>query len=227
MADATQSYYNDEQAVSFGREQKRKIIVEGGRIVQNDWLEVIITDLDDGQAALPPANIEMWSHNGGLTNTVDDNWNVSEGDTLEMEFWDPDNEANDSYRERTDGGYTEVEHTLAGGTDTAYTNAQLAASLNADENFTVFAYAVADITANRVTIIPKGRRGRVRVTGGTANSVLVFPGTEADNSTRTFTRISMIVGNWTATYNADTQALRLVQANATPATRVMAVVTLF
>lgn len=226
MADATRHTYLDAQAPGYGREQKRKVILESGNIVQNDWMEYVLDEADDAQGALPAISVAIYTHDGGITNTVNDNWNVSAGDTLIMEFWDPDNQYNDTYRERADGGYTEVTHELSGGTDTAYTNAQVAASLNADTEFSKWAYATIGVTADRVTIVPKGRRGRCRVTGGTANSVLVFAGTEVDNSTRIFTLEHIVAADWTITYNASTKALRILNANATAFTRVLAIATL-
>lgn len=227
MANATQNSYLDQQYVRTDYEQTRRVVMESGRIVQNDWVAYTRIEEDAAQAALPVFSVEVWTHDGGLENGVDDNWVLSDGATLEIEFWDPDNTEQDTHRERTDGGYTTVIHTFAGLSAGAATNAEAAASLNADTNFTQWAYALIDgATANRVTLVPKGRQGRLRVVGGTAASVLAFPGTEVDNNQRTFTRQPLIAADWTVTYDAGEKEIRVLRANATAAERVMVVVLL-
>jgi hypothetical protein len=213
------------------RQQRSRILVEAPSVANADSL-VLVRDASLFEAAMPPMGIEVFTHNGGLLNGVNANWAVNNGDEIHIAVYDP--EAADDDRIVGSGAdinhvperfFVPIVHVLAGVTNGAATAAEVAASLNADATYTKYAYAGAGITANRVTLFPRGIRGRLKVTGGNAQTVIQWPSGEASNLERTFTRVT--TSEWAVTYVVSTKTLTVTNGTGATVNRVAVVVNSF
>jgi len=164
----------------------------------------------NGDLALPPHEVKVLTHTGGdLTNGADGNWNVNNGDTIVFGV----DEKGYNYTltpSQMKAGRQALTHALAGVTNGAATPAQVAASINADKGINSYIYAVASLTANRVTLFPKKPYVVFNVTGGTAQTTIQFPGGDADWSKRIYSSTTGVVPGgtgWSWTYNASTRTL--------------------
>ena len=173
------------------RAQRNTVIVEEGA---NGAAATFTYDHSASLAGLDgatPPRVELFTHDGGLTSTATETFNVSAGDTLEIEFRDPDNASNNpgsAWDLDAGAPFTKVTHSLAGGTDTAYTAVQVVASLNADAAFAAWGYAaVLAGSSTAVSIFPRGPVAEMKVVGGTGSSILAFPATVAKNAERVWT----------------------------------------
>lgn len=214
--------YKGNPSINRERDQRTTFFLEEGQM-----LDTATTTYDfsshfrEGEQQLPPA-VEIFTHDGGMENTVDATWTLSDGDTIQFRFWDPDNDAQrvgSAADMPSDGSstppvlYTDLTHVLAGVTATAATAQQVVDSLNADVEFAKWAYAALGPTANRVAIYLKGPRARMSITGGTAQAVILFPATEIDNAERTFTHVgpgqqgAALVDRWDVAYDNGTGIL--------------------
>lgn len=222
------------------RDQRRTVLLEAASLADTETLTYQRPEeqAPGEEAAVPHTSVAVYTHDGGLENgTAAATYVTSDGDTIILEFWDPDNDAHESpsahdyYSPDNPRKYTRVTHVLSGVTAGAATPAQIVASLMADENFTRWAYAAASIaTANAVTLFPRGPRGRVRCVGGTSVLASRFPGVEADNAQRTFTRVdhvAAVTDPWDVSYDAGTRTLTITNNTAATVERVTAVVSLF
>lgn len=182
--------------------QESPIVLEvPGAMADDDTTAFVFTG--PGQSGLPPRTVTILRHTGGdITNTVNANWAVNNGDTILYQV-----DAGGT------GKFTQFTHALAGVTNGAATAVQVAASLNADTTFKKTAVAVAGLTANRVTIFPISPRSSIRVVGGTAQTVILFPGTVADYMARVYvsqTAPILLAGTgWSWSYNATTKTLTI------------------
>lgn len=229
MANATLGIYVDisHPTTNAEREQRSRIFLEAASIAQNDTLEYVREDDDAASAAMPPMNIELWTHDGGMENAVDGPLDLADGDDLIIEAIDPDHyEFNKAIAATPDLGWTRIYHTLSGVTEGAATAQEIADSLNSDREFTRFGFAAASIaTADRVSIFPKGVRGKIRIAGGAVQTAAQFPGGVADNATRTFTRVAPT--DFAVTYVPAEKTVRITRTGATAAERVTAVILLY
>jgi len=171
-----------------------------------------------GQSGLPPRTVTVLRHTGGdITNTVNANWAVNNGDTILYQV-----DAGGT------GKFVQFTHALAGVTNGAATAVQVAASLNADTTFKKTAVAVAGLTANRVSIFATLPRSAIRVVGGTAQTVILFPGTAADYQARTYVSqsVSVIAGGtgWSWSYAAATKTLTVQNETGGAVNRVLIVI---
>lgn len=179
-----------------------------------------------GDLALPPHAVQVYTHTGGdITNTVDATWAVNSGDTIEFMVDERDNYQLTSAQMKT--GKQKITHTLAGGTNGAYTAAQLAASIIADTALRKYVYPVAGLTANRVSLFPAKPYVAFNVSGGTAQTVISFPGTEANWAKRTYAAGSMVIAGgtgWSWSYNATTRTVTITNGTGGAVSRVAAII---
>lgn len=240
--------YQGNPSINRERTQRKTFLLEEPTLADTVASVANFAGTDDeamkaGEAQFPPL-VQIYTHDGGYMNTVDDAWAVSDGDTLILRFWDPDDvsglQAVGSAADMPSDGsstvpklYTTVTHVLDGVTPAAATNVEVAASLNADSNFTAWAYAAIGPTADRVSIYPKGPRATVLMTGGTAQAVLIFPAAESDNAVRTFTHVgpgqqgALVADHWDVAWDNDTKDLTVTNNTAATVNRIAIRVDLF
>lgn len=155
--------------------QESPIISEVPEAMADDDTTTIQMPLT-GNTYQPPQRVSVARHTGGdITSAAAATHVVSDGDTLKLQI---DVDGN--------GTFVEYTHTFTGCDAGAATAAQMATSINADTAINDKVLAVAGLTSNAVTLFPITNRGALRVVGGTASSVLAFPGTLADTKARTY-----------------------------------------
>lgn len=197
--------------VNFSRLQDNPVIIDvPDSMADNDTVQYVFDP--QGDISLPPQSVRVYTHTSGdITNTVDATWSVNNGDTLIFSIDDAGLNTARTPSERKAGRLT-VTHALASVTNGAATAAQVAASINADTNLRLYVYAVAGLTANRVTLFPRHPLVKFNVSGGTAQTVLLFPAGDADWSNRVFaSQADTLSGGtgWSWTYNASTRTLTI------------------
>lgn len=165
-----------------------------------------------------PRTVTAMRHTGGdITSAASATFVLSDGDTLILQI-DPDG----------NGVFVEVTHVLAGVSAGAATAAEIAASINGDTALAASTHAVAGLTSNAVTLFPAAIRGALRVIGGTAQTLLLFPGTVADWRARVYVSQSgpVIAGGtgWSWSYSAATRVLTVVNETGAAANRTTIVV---
>lgn len=234
MANLTPELIADERAsyTNEARQQYSTFFLEVPRMVQNDVLVYVFDRLDAEENGMPPVSVDIFTHDGGLTNGADDNWAVNNGDTIIYEVSVPDTDDSNAIAALQQKGakgtvWTKYTHVLSGVTDGAVTKTELAASLNADSTLYEYAFAAADITAERVTLYPRGNLGGIRVVGGTANSVLLFSGSTVLNSDRTYTFKPVVAADWSWTFDRGEKTLKVTRVNASAAVSVAVRVRMF
>lgn len=211
--------------------QRNVYVLDAPLVAQNDTIEFTFgddTSLDASNSndihRMLLSGVFIWTHDGGLTNTVNANWAVNNGDTIIFEVNDPDGDpvTDIDYTKQKNTWLKRITHTLSGVTNGAATAAQVKASLASDTELSKWVYVESGVTANRVSIFPKGMEGKVQVVGGTAQAVILFPqGTLADNRLRTYTYAPIVAADWTMTFNGSTKKLIITRANAVSATKVL------
>lgn len=168
-------------------------------MADNDTTEISLPLV--GTSFQPPRQVSVFLHTGGdITSAAAATHVVSDGDTLKLQV---DVKGN--------GVFEEFTHTFSGCDAGAATPTQLAASINGDSALSSLLLAVEDLTSNAVTLFPITARGALRVVGGTASSVLAFPGTTADTKARTYVSqsVPVIAGGtgWSWSFVASTGVL--------------------
>lgn len=180
--------------------QESPIVVEVPEAMADDDTTAIQLPTT-GNTYQPPQRVMVVRHTGGdITSAAAATHVVSDGDTLKLQI---DADGN--------GTFVEYTHAFSGCDAGAATAAQMAASINADSAIKGMVLAVAGLTANAFTLFPITNRGALRVVGGTASSVLAFPGTLADTKARTYVSQTcpVIAGGtgWTWSFVASTGVL--------------------
>jgi hypothetical protein len=216
MAAAPQSTQIDQRLVGVNHQrwQNARYHVEAGDMGAGDTLAVVWDDSTE-EGGLPPSGLEIYLHDGGFTGTSAATYADDAGDTLVLEFYDPDKDDRSDQCD-PDPRFVEVVHTLASSvTDGAVTDAQLVASLNADANFRTYAHA--GLVSGDPTIFPVGANAQVKLgEGSTADAIAaIFPSTTANNATRTFARQDIVAAAWTASYDASTKTYTITSVAAT------------
>ena len=220
----------DERAayVNEARQQFGTFWLEYGVVAQNDTIEYTMDRLDAEENAQVPIQVSIFTHNGGLTNTVNDAWAVSDGDTIIYEVNIPESDEREIKKESKGTTFRKFTHTLDGVTGGAATKNEVVASLMADTTFIKYAYAAFDsVTAERVTLYPKTPLGKIRVVGGTAQDVLIFPATTVENNNRTYTHAPIVAADWSWTFVRSTKKLTITRVHANTAKNVAVYVRMF
>lgn len=215
MAAAPQSTQIDERThgVNGVRHQNVRYHVEAGDMGAGDTLAVTWETAGE-EGGLPPSGLEIYLHDGGFISTSAATYADDAGDTLVLEFYDPDKDDRSDQCD-LDPRFVEVVHTLATTvTDGAVTDVQLVASLNADANFRTYAHA--GLVGGDPTIFPVGANAQVKLgEGSTADAIAaIWPSTTANNATRSFVRESIIAAAWTTSYDASTHTYTITAVGA-------------
>src|SRR5690606_29025668 len=156
MANATQASFADVRSygINNDRLKKRTYYVESGIVPDDDTIEFAHPDFAT-EGGFPVLGASVYTHNGGMATGAVATHVTSNGDTLVLEIKNPHVQ---EWLYQGQPEYVEVLHVLAGVTGGAATPAQIAASLNADTNFTSWAYAAVTAT-NVLTLFPEGAEG--------------------------------------------------------------------
>ena len=141
-------------SLTRSRDQRTRVVLEEPRIANAASFTFQHPNLVPGEKEIP-ARVQVYTHNGGVDNTVDGTWNVSDGDTFIFEVWDPDIVGGGETDADGNPVFTKITHSLAGVTGGAATPGEVSDSLQQDTELNKWLVAANGLTANRVTIFPK------------------------------------------------------------------------